>query len=82
MIEEGPAGFLAGVDDVPPEFRKEEKALIFASLVAGICTACRVEPCRKCSFVVCDNPQSGSEPATFLVDLTATSSDPRTSFSS
>jgi len=41
VIEEGPGGFLAGVDDVPPEFRKEEKALIFASLVAGICTACR-----------------------------------------
>ena len=77
VFEEGPSGFVAGVDVVPPEFRKEEKALIFASLLAGICTACEVEPCRKSSFVV-DNPQSGSEPATLLVDLTATSSYPRT----
>lgn len=39
MFDEGASGFVAGVDGVPVEFRKEEKELIFASLLTGsFCT--------------------------------------------
>jgi hypothetical protein len=39
VLNEGASGFVAGVDGVPAEFRKEEKELIFTSLLTGsFCT--------------------------------------------
>ena len=58
FVEDAP-GFVAGVDGVPPGLRNDEKELIFE--VHGLVHDCFCErPCRKSSFVVCDNPRSGS----------------------